>query len=96
MIIKEGQGVGGHVRDESPLTLCFDLFFTMVSNGVDTTRFPCSAVNVKVVQNERGRTTGVSMTLLYAVCCVLLSCLSHVLHVHIQMYMSASLFLLIF
>ena len=51
MIIMEGQGEGGHVGDESSLTLCFVLFFTMVSNGVDTMRFPCSALNVKVVRN---------------------------------------------
>ena len=50
--------------DESSLTLRFVLFFTMVSNGVDTMRFPCSAVNIKVVANEHGQTTGVTMTLL--------------------------------
>ena len=27
-------------------------------------RFPCSALNVKVLQNKRGETTGVTMTLL--------------------------------
>ena len=31
---------------------CF-FFFTMVSNGVDTMRFPCSALNVKVVRNSK-------------------------------------------
>ena len=36
----------------------------MVSNGVDTMRSPCGAVNVKVVQNKRGQTTGVTMTLM--------------------------------
>ena len=56
------QGVGRHVGDEASLTLCFVLFFTMVlngvltmvSNGVDTLRLPCSALNVKVVENKRG------------------------------------------
>ena len=37
---------------------CF-FFFTMVSNGVDTMRFPCSALNVKVVRNSKqARTSG--------------------------------------
>ena len=41
MIIVEGQGVGGHVGDDSFTALCV-FFFTMVSNGVETMRFPCS------------------------------------------------------
>ena len=71
----------------------FELFYvlsssTMVSKGVDTMRSPCSALNVKVVQNKCGQTTGETMTLLFVVCVVsflvLLSCLSHVLHVHMH------------
>ena len=31
---------------------CF-FFFTVFSNGVDTLRFPCSALNVKVVRNSK-------------------------------------------
>ena len=40
--------------------------------------------NVKVVQNKRGATAGVTMIFLYTVCCVVsrLVLLSHVLHVH--------------
>ena len=54
MIIMEGQGVGGHVGDESSLTpsIFLSFFFTMVSNGVDTMRFLCSALNVKVMEIE--------------------------------------------
>ena len=47
MIIMEGQGVGGHV-DDFCFTVrlqCVLFFFTMV-------RFPCSALNVKVVRRE--------------------------------------------
>ena len=53
MIIKEGQSVGGHVGDEFSPSLCLVFFFfTMVSNGVDTMRFPCNALNVQVVRNS--------------------------------------------
>ena len=54
MIIMEGQGVGEHVGDEfSPSLRLVFFFFTMVSNGVDRMRFPCSALNVKVVRNSK-------------------------------------------
>ena len=50
----EDQAVGGHVGDESSLTLCFVFFFvTMVSNGVDRMRLQCSALNVKVVRKSK-------------------------------------------
>ena len=49
MIIMEGQGVDGHVGDESSPSLCFVLFSTMVSDGVDPLRFPCS-FKVRVMQ----------------------------------------------
>ena len=41
--------------------LCVLFFFTMVSHGVDTMRFPCSALNVKVVRNwKQARTNDMS------------------------------------
>ena len=52
MVIMEGQGVVRYVGDEySPSVLCF--FVTMVWNGGDTMRFPCSALNGKVVRNSK-------------------------------------------
>ena len=50
MCFMEGQGVDGHVGDDFCVVLC--LSSTMVSNGVDTMRSPCSALNVKVVRNS--------------------------------------------
>ena len=52
MCFMEGQGVDGHVRDDF---LCFwcSSSSTMVSHGVDTLRFPCSALNVKVLRNSK-------------------------------------------
>ena len=56
MIIMEGQGGGGHVGDEFSPSLCLVFFFfTMVSNGVDTVRVPCGALNVKVVRDSNTR-----------------------------------------
>ena len=53
---------GSELCDEPSLFPSF-LYLT-VSNGVDTLRLPCSALNVKVIQNKRGQTTGVTMTIL--------------------------------
>ena len=53
MIIMEGQGVSRHVGGEPSVSLCFVLFFAMAANGVDTMRFPCGALNVKVVRNSK-------------------------------------------
>ena len=55
---------------------CFFVFFTMVPNGIDTTRFPCSALNVKVVRNSRqARTNGRSNHDYVEVACCLKSSL---------------------
>ena len=50
MCFMEGQGVDVHVGDDFLWCFVF-VSSTMVSNGVDTMRFPCSALNVKVVRH---------------------------------------------
>ena len=54
MIIMEGQGCGWACGRRVFLVSvsCF-FFFTMVSNGVDRMRLPCSALNVKVVRKSK-------------------------------------------
>ena len=42
----------GHVGDDFCAVLCLSSS-TMVSNGVDTMRSPCSALNVQVVRNSK-------------------------------------------
>ena len=61
MCFMEGQGVDGHVGDDFLCCLCLSSS-TLVSNGVDTMRSPCSALNVKAVRNwKQARETMILM-----------------------------------
>ena len=70
-------------RDDFYAKLRMSMWWNFSNKRGHNARVATFALNVKVVQNKRGWTAGVTMTLLYVVCCVLsrltllsLSCLT--------------------